>query len=63
MCDLNSVSQLDVYVDGADEFNDHFYLIKGGGGALMREKIVAATAKEFICIVDENSKPINLLIF
>ena len=58
--DLNSVSNLEVYVDGADEFNRHFYLIKGGGGALTREKIIAAAAKRFICIVDE-SKRVNIL--
>ncbi|WP_417582429.1 ribose-5-phosphate isomerase RpiA [Nitrincola sp.] len=54
--DLNSVSQLEFYIDGADEFDPHFNLIKGGGGALTREKIVAAVAKTFICIVDESKK-------
>ena len=54
--DLNSVSAVDVYVDGADEINDFFYMIKGGGGALTREKIVAATAKKFICITDATKK-------
>ncbi|OMH38950.1 ribose-5-phosphate isomerase RpiA [Motiliproteus sp. MSK22-1] len=54
--DLNSVNQLDFYVDGADEFNERFELIKGGGGAMTREKIVAAVAKTFICIVDESKK-------
>ncbi|MCW8886446.1 MAG: ribose-5-phosphate isomerase RpiA [Motiliproteus sp.] len=54
--DLNSVNQLDFYIDGADEFNEKFELIKGGGGALTREKIVAAVAKTFICIVDETKK-------
>lgn len=58
--DLNSVSGLEIYVDGADEFNDHGYLIKGGGGALTREKIIAAVAKQFICIVDE-SKHVGVL--
>ncbi len=58
--DLNGVNQLDVYVDGADEFNDKLELIKGGGGALTREKIVAAVAKKFICIADE-SKQVDLL--
>ncbi len=58
--DLNSVNQLDFYIDGADEFNARFELIKGGGGALTREKIVAAVAKTFICIVDE-SKQVDLL--
>jgi len=52
--DLNSVDGVAVYVDGADETNDRLELIKGGGGALTREKIVAATAKEFVCIVDES---------
>lgn len=50
--DLNSVDQISVYVDGADETNHHMHLIKGGGGALTREKIVAAVSKKFICIVD-----------
>lgn len=58
--DLNSVDQLAVYVDGADEFDPHLHLVKGGGGALTREKIVAAVAKEFICIVD-SSKKVDLL--
>jgi len=52
--DLNSVGEIAVYVDGADECNDRLELIKGGGGALTREKIVAACAKEFVCIVDES---------
>ncbi|MBH80996.1 MAG: ribose 5-phosphate isomerase A [Gammaproteobacteria bacterium] len=51
--DLNSVSDVAVYVDGADETNARGQLIKGGGGALTREKIVAASAREFVCIVDE----------
>lgn len=51
--DLNSVGTLDVYVDGADEVNPHKYLIKGGGGALTREKIIAAASKKFVCIADE----------
>lgn len=58
--ELNSVSQLEFYIDGADEFDPHFNLIKGGGGALTREKIVAAVAKTFICIVDE-SKQVDVL--
>lgn len=58
--ELNSAGQLDYYVDGADEFNERLELIKGGGGALTREKIVAAAAKEFICIVD-SSKKVGLL--
>lgn len=52
--DLNSVGELEFYVDGADEANEHLELIKGGGGALTREKIVAAVAKTFICIADES---------
>lgn len=52
--DLNSVDRVDVYVDGADESNRQLHLIKGGGGALTREKIVAAVAEEFICICDES---------
>ena len=50
--DLNSVSDLEFYVDGADETNSHLELIKGGGAALTREKIVAAVARTFICIAD-----------
>ena len=50
--DLNSVDRLDVYVDGADEVTEHLTMIKGGGGALTREKIVAAVAKQFVCICD-----------
>jgi len=50
--DLNSVNSLDVYVDGADEVTEHLHMIKGGGGALTREKIVAAVAKKFVCICD-----------
>lgn len=52
--DLNSVGEIEFYVDGADETNEHLELIKGGGGALTREKIVAAVAKTFICIADES---------
>lgn len=50
--DLNDISELSVYVDGADEINVEMHMIKGGGGALTREKIVAAVAKKFICIAD-----------
>lgn len=50
--DLNAVSELAVYVDGADEITEHLYMIKGGGGALTREKIVAAVARKFVCICD-----------
>ncbi len=52
--DLNQVSELLVYVDGADESNDQLELIKGGGAALTREKIVTAVAREFVCIADES---------
>jgi ribose 5-phosphate isomerase A len=51
--DLNGVNDLPVYVDGADEITTHFAMIKGGGGALTREKIVAAVARQFVCIADE----------
>ncbi|PIE37307.1 MAG: ribose 5-phosphate isomerase A [Gammaproteobacteria bacterium] len=52
--DLNSVSKLDWYIDGADECNHALQLIKGGGAALTREKIVAAVAKTFVCIADDS---------
>ena len=52
--DLNFVGELDLYIDGADEVNPDLQLIKGGGGALTREKIVAAASKEFLCLVDES---------
>jgi ribose 5-phosphate isomerase A len=58
--DLNSVSEVQVYVDGADETNEYLQLIKGGGAALTREKIVAAVAREFVCIADE-SKLVSVL--
>jgi len=51
--DLNAVDSLSVYIDGADESNRSLHLIKGGGGALTREKIVAAVADKFVCIADE----------
>ena len=51
--ELNSSGNLDIYVDGADEANNHRNLVKGGGGALTREKIIANASKEFICIIDE----------
>ena len=50
--DLNSVNELPVYVDGADEVTEHLHMIKGGGGALTREKITAAVARRFVCICD-----------
>ncbi len=52
--EVNSVDRISVYVDGADESNKVLHLIKGGGGALTREKIVAEVAEQFICIVDES---------
>lgn len=58
--DCNAVSELVVYVDGADETNQHLQLIKGGGAALTREKIVRAVAREFVCIADE-SKWVDVL--
>ena len=58
--DLNSVASLPVYVDGADEATRHKHLIKGGGGALTREKIVAAVSEKFICVADE-SKLVDIL--
>jgi len=54
--DLNQAGTLDLYVDGADEFDPHRRLIKGGGGALTREKIVAGASRKFVCIVDESKK-------
>lgn len=58
--DLNSVGSFDIYVDGADEVTQHKHMIKGGGAALTREKIVAAVAKKFICIADD-SKLVGML--
>jgi len=58
--DLNSVNELPVYVDGADEISPDLHLIKGGGGALTREKIVASLAQQFICICDD-SKQVDTL--
>jgi ribose 5-phosphate isomerase A len=58
--DLNNVADLPVYVDGADEVTRHLAMIKGGGGALTREKIVAAVARKFVCIADE-SKLVDVL--
>ncbi|MBN4075038.1 MAG: ribose 5-phosphate isomerase A [SAR86 cluster bacterium] len=58
--DLNSVDEVTVYIDGADEANEYLQLIKGGGAALTREKIITAVAKEFICIADE-SKYVKVL--
>jgi ribose 5-phosphate isomerase A len=58
--DLNSAPEVSIYVDGADEVNSYLHLIKGGGGALTREKIIAAVAKEFVCIAD-GSKLVDVL--
>lgn len=57
---LNSVIEIPVYIDGADEATKHRHLIKGGGGALTREKIVAAASKQFVCIIDD-SKMVSIL--
>ena len=58
--ELNSVSEISVYVDGADESNHYLHLIKGGGGALTREKIVAACSRKFVCVAD-GSKLVDIL--
>ncbi|HEK2639540.1 TPA: ribose-5-phosphate isomerase RpiA [Proteus mirabilis] len=58
--DCNELDSLDIYVDGADEINHQMQMIKGGGAALTREKIIAAVAKTFVCIVDE-SKQVDVL--
>lgn len=58
--DLNSVGEFDIYVDGADEITVHKHMVKGGGAALTREKIVAAVAKKFVCIIDD-SKQVDVL--
>lgn len=58
--DLNSVNEIHFYIDGADEINPHLQMIKGGGAALTREKITAAVAKKFVCIVD-SSKQVDVL--
>jgi ribose 5-phosphate isomerase A len=58
--DLNSINKFDIYVDGADEITKHKHMIKGGGAALTREKIVAAVADKFICIIDD-TKQVSIL--
>lgn len=58
--DCNEVDSLDIYVDGADEINGHMQMIKGGGAALTREKIIAAISRKFICIAD-SSKQVDIL--
>lgn len=60
LIDLNSIDELSLYVDGADEVNPAKQMVKGGGGALTREKIVAAVSKKFICIADQ-TKQVDLL--
>lgn len=57
---LNAVGDIDLYIDGADEATKHRYLIKGGGGALTREKVLAGAARKFVCILDE-SKLVGML--
>ncbi len=52
--ELSETGDLDLYVDGADEANKHFHLIKGGGGALTREKVLAAASRKFVCIIDDS---------
>jgi len=52
--ELSDVGNLDLYIDGADEANKQFHLIKGGGGALTREKILASAARDFVCIIDDS---------
>ncbi|AYN24663.1 ribose-5-phosphate isomerase RpiA [Buchnera aphidicola] len=58
--DLNTFDSLEIYVDSADEINNNMQMIKGGGAALTREKIIAAMSKKFVCIIDE-SKQVNIL--
>lgn len=58
--DIHAVDDIAVYIDGADEATQHFHLIKGGGGALTREKIVAAVSQQFICVIDD-SKMVDVL--
>ncbi len=57
---LNKVGDVDLYIDGADEATKHMHLIKGGGGALTREKVIAAAARKFVCIIDD-SKLVGML--
>lgn len=58
--ELSAAGELDLYIDGADEVNKQFHLIKGGGGALTREKIVAAASRKFVCIVDDSKRVATL---
>ena len=57
---LNSAGDVDVYIDGADEATKHMHLVKGGGGALTREKVLAGAARKFVCIIDD-SKQVGML--
>ena len=57
---LNAVGDIDLYIDGADEATKHLHLIKGGGGALTREKVLAGAARKFVCIIDD-SKLVGML--
>lgn len=57
---LNAVGDIDLYIDGADESNKHLQLVKGGGGALTREKVLAGAARKFVCIIDD-SKQVGML--
>src|SRR5699024_1152295 len=54
--DLNSAGELSVYIDGADEANAHLELIKGGGGALTREKVIAGASRKFVCMIDDSKQ-------
>jgi len=54
VAELPATGDLDLYVDGADEANKHFHLVKGGGGALTREKVLAAASRRFVCIIDDS---------
>ncbi|UCG72623.1 MAG: ribose-5-phosphate isomerase RpiA [Chromatiales bacterium] len=56
VAELSEAGELDLYIDGADEVNKQFHLIKGGGGALTREKVLASAARRFVCIVDESKR-------
>ena len=58
--ELNTVNEMPVYVDGADEITEHLHMIKGGGGALTREKIIAEASEKFVCIID-SSKQVDVL--
>ena len=60
IAELNHVPSVDVYIDGADEFNPYLSLVKGGGGALTQEKIIAAASEQFVCIVDASKEVVCL---